>query len=559
MSNNKILVLEDASSSISVAYDCSKLEYNNQSKDDEIHQWLLTNRALFDKAEKIIIPARLGKDDSGFIGIYIGLHIRLTMEFGKSRYLPIAFVSESSKEDILTNQLENNSDIIGLLLFTRGIFLMSSFDLANNFIKKHILPSDETIFREEAKSKLVFKLPDRGHYLANKWGAFRLAKYAGLDLKVQKPTSLFFKYKEFLSNNEKIETKGAKSFLVEKPCLALLIDDQADAGWAECLDYILKVNVQGAGKARKLTTIKNFEDANNLNDYTKYDVIFLDLRLLPGEDRNNQIPDVEAFSGTKILKKIKEQNRGTQVIIFTASNKAWNIQKLIDFGADGYYIKESPEYVLSSKFSTDNFNAMIFAIRKCLSRSYMRDVFTIHKECSEFIHLNKKKKTTEYQAFYNRTLVSLDIAFEMLNKSADNQKYFNFAFLSYYHILEDYISQRENFVFVSNKECYVSSGARVIEEIPGQIKWTIEFHSDPNGSYFTNNQSFILSERAVGTLAKVSFVLVNNFSGDNADLKRWARINFIRNTKAGHGGDSQYVTVSEITDLLKLLKIVLTI
>jgi DNA-binding NarL/FixJ family response regulator len=31
--------------------------------------------------------------------------------------------------------------------------------------------------------------------------------------------------------------------------------------------------------------------------------------------------------------------------MFTASNKAWNMKALLDAGADGYYIKESPENI----------------------------------------------------------------------------------------------------------------------------------------------------------------------------------------------------------------------
>ncbi len=36
---------------------------------------------------------------------------------------------------------------------------------------------------------------------------------------------------------------------------------------------------------------------------------------------------IDDFTGTKVLKVIKEINPGIQIIIFTASNKVWNIEK----------------------------------------------------------------------------------------------------------------------------------------------------------------------------------------------------------------------------------------
>lgn len=51
------------------------------------------------------------------------------------------------------------------------------------------------------------------------------------------------------------------------------------------------------------------------------------------------------YSGAKILDEIKSDNFGTQVIMYTASNKSWNMRELIGKGADGFYIKESPNSI----------------------------------------------------------------------------------------------------------------------------------------------------------------------------------------------------------------------
>ena len=78
--NNTIVVIEDSKSNFSEDFKCQKFEYNNQSKDEDIHRWLIANKDLFINAERLIIPVRLGNEDAEHMGLYIGLHIRLTKE-----------------------------------------------------------------------------------------------------------------------------------------------------------------------------------------------------------------------------------------------------------------------------------------------------------------------------------------------------------------------------------------------------------------------------------------------------------------------------------------------
>ena len=65
---NNILVIENASSSISVKLKCDKIEYNNQSKDEDIHLWLISNKTILSAAQKLIIPVRLGTEDAEYMG-----------------------------------------------------------------------------------------------------------------------------------------------------------------------------------------------------------------------------------------------------------------------------------------------------------------------------------------------------------------------------------------------------------------------------------------------------------------------------------------------------------
>jgi len=558
--NNKIVVIEDYKTTFSAEYKCLQVEFNNQSKDEDIHNWLMVNKKLMYDAEKLIIPVRLGNEDAEFMGLYIGMHIRLTKELENVRFIPILFITDQTKEQILTNQISNLKEKSGLLLFTKGSYLLSAFSL-DEFLTKSISPIDEkTLIETVIPSLSIENSKDRGHQLANDWGAFRLAKFAGYALSLEKPTSLYFKYKESQTNNELVPESNTNIGVFNESCKALLIDDNADSGWMAILNYILKHKIVMPGKTSSLNVLRTFEEAMEFNNYINYDIVFLDLRLLKEEDKGQEIIDIEQFTGTKVLRKIKKINKGIQVIIFTASNKVWNIERLLEIGANGYYIKESPEFVLSPVFSKENYNELLSTVEKSLSLKFLRSVDNIHQKCSLFIAGDRLARNIRYQSFYDRSVASFEIAFQLLGKTIVDKKYLNFAFLTYFQIIEDFVIQRENFDFVSKKECYVgSSRTKVIDDSTGNLIWKLLYNQDRvNGDYFEIADEPKSGEVQIQTLAKVSFVLAFTFHKNNDYLKRWANLNNVRNTKAGHGGANGYVTSANIEGLLEIIELILS-
>lgn len=558
--NDKIVVIEDSKTSFANSYNCLQVEFNSQSKDEDIHRWLIANKQLMSNAEKLIIPVRLGNEDAEFMGLHIGLHIRLTKELEILRHIPILFISDQTSEQILTNQLSKHKEKSGLLIFTRGTYLLSAL-LLDEYIYKTISPISNIDLNELVIPNLIIESSkDSGHKLANEWGSLRLAKFAGHDLMINKPYSLFFKYKDSLSNNEIVPDTVNIIGLHNESCRALLIDDSADKGWSEILKFILRNRIINPAKAISLDIIKSYEDANYFTDYEKYDIIFLDLRLKEEEDQPNSIGEITEFSGSKILKKIKDKNRGIQVVIFTASNKVWNIEKLLANGANGYYIKESPEYVLSSKFSKDNYLELLLTINNCLKLKFLKQVVEIQNRCYHFIASDPRTSSRDLQDFYLRTIAALEIAFDLLEKTIKDEKYFNFAFLTYFQILEDYTTIRNNFDFVSNKECYVgSTRIRVIDNSTGINIWKLTYIKDrANGGFFKIAEEVNTQDVPVNTLAKISFILAFKFNKDDNYLKKWGQINNVRNTKAGHGGSGSYVSISEINWLLEIIELFLT-
>ena len=556
----KILVIEYSSSKVAASLNVRRLEYNGQSTDEHIQSWLVENKDVFDSIDKIIIPCRLGNEDAEFMGLYVGLHIRLTKELGDIRFVPLLFISSITKGEILENQITNNKIKSAFLLFTKGSYLVSISNLEER-LNESMNFIDELDFMENVIPNLsIENTKDTGHQLANEWGAFRLAKYAGHVMSINKPSSLFFKYKDTQTNNEIVPNPNISIGLLFEPCKALLIDDNADSGWSDVLKFILKQKIVNPVKVVSLNVLKTHEEAEIFNEYEKYDVVFLDLRLRKEEDLPKNIIDVDNYTGTRILKKIKSINRGIQVIIFTASNKVWNIEKLIQIGANGYYIKESPEFIISPKFSNDNYREFVKNIMDCLSLKILRDIDKFHKQWLRFITVDRPGRNIDYQQFYDRTIASLSIAFDLLENSVKDKKYLNFAFLVYFQIIEDYSSLRENFEYFSKRECYVANHTvKVIDDTSGDLIWKLTFKKDShNGDYFEINDEKKDVEFNVQTLAKISFILGFKFSRSNLDLKDWAKVNNTRNEKAGHAGKNLYVTQSEIKELIQILDLFLT-
>lgn len=552
--NNSIAIIAEGNQNLADEFGFIRIEYLQMVTDQKIDEWIKHFFSKYPDIEKIIIPVRLGKDDSDYTGLRVGLHIRLTKELGKKRLIPIMFLSEQTRNEIIGNQIFNSNEKTSLLLFTPGVKLIGSFDLN----KETIEGFNNHITEEDLKSQVLPKLlitnqREQGHQLANEWGVFRLAKFAGIELtSIKLPTDLYFKH-QFSKTTLNIQPHGnTKIGLQIKGCNALLIDDNANEGWKEVLEHILKSNINLYSS--KLDILTTYKDAVAYEDYESKDIIFLDLRLKPEEDRASESLPLEELSGLKLLHKIKGINKGIQVIILTASNKAWNMKALLDAGADGYFIKESPEIPVSDNASKMNYDNLVKAIKEALDKGYLKEIDKIHKKATEFIDIDYSTKNTNYQLFYDRSRSSLDIAFELLKYASKDNKYFNLAYLTYYQILEDYTSQIENFEFVSTTECYVDNRTKRVISLSSSARpeWSLKYVKDRNGNYF--QRTIIENEFKVESLAKISFVLAFKHHKDNTYLKSFGKIHQLRNTKAAHGGGS-YITIPEIKEILDVVKL----
>lgn len=446
MSNKNVLFIEDNGFQLAKIFDAISVRYENQDKDQAIEGWLIKIFEQYPNIEKIVIPEKLGKDDVDNTGLRVGLHIRLTENLKAHRFIPIIFLSETPKDTLIANQILSKRDKTATLLNTPNCKIVpidkdAIMEALANFKK----PLDEKRFKSEGLPNLIIETHrDRGHQLANEWGCIRLATLGGVELTQIVSSDLYFKYR--LASMQDGIGKIAispKTPLYSKDINVLLIDDNAKKGWEEVIKKILDKHIVDGSHKVNISSIESVEDfQRQKNDIEKFNLVLLDLRLSKNEENSSRAIKIEDFSGSKVLKEIKNINKGIQTIILTASNKAWNMQYLLDEGANGYYIKESPEIVLTDEFSVGSFSNFIDSVKSAINRHYLKAFFKSHKAMA----LVLKNLIPTANPNFKKTLEEIDkyleISFEMVyaaSNESDKKKSedsFGYAYLSLFRVVE---------------------------------------------------------------------------------------------------------------------------
>lgn len=280
------------------------------------------------------------------------------------------------------------------------------------------------------------------HSIANEWGAEILGKTinGGVNSEstaVRVTSSRYFKYSSIASLDAEdvatIATNKTSRFLMDKITVDktfnyLLIDDEASKGWENVL---AKLMPKAHGKVFSQKAHDYGDLPSELRDEIeagKFTVIFLDLRMAGVEE--DKVLQPADFSGMKILRTIKQHNPGTQVVMLTATNKSWNVKALLDAGADGYYMKESPEYHFSLKYSAANTRSLCETIETCVQHAPLQEIYSeimaltlpsdlditedIYGQLKLSFYLMKKATTDDEVAF---AYIALEQVFEIVTSA----------------------------------------------------------------------------------------------------------------------------------------------
>jgi CheY-like chemotaxis protein len=563
-------------------------------RDIAIHNWLVESW-LDSKISDAVNPALvLPANDINF---RIGAHIRLSYFDNKEQAcLPIVYVYPDSEGKSIMENWHTRFGSLSSIIGTKGVYLYAHHDLISYLNKpesdddlftshstSHILieplPCHDTSFKLDFLNKINLPPNDViGHHaLGNIWGAYVLDRVLKTNALHQNETfmrercKLYFK---LMAARHRASNQGTADELNELPKISLgqrkiaIIDDEAHKGFADVIKAYF-----GNPPADQLFIIKEKVDGYDaLSDKAKkiieegeIHLLLLDLRL-NGSDEEEQ-GNTGNYSGAKVLQKIKSMNKANQVIMFTASNKAWNMRALFDMGADGYYIKESAEGGFNWKESRSNALKLLFGIQACFSKDYLWNRIQCHKDIEEIIAAEPFGH--EEESFYENTLSNLEAAFNLLRISRNNDQYMNYAYLSYYRIIEEFVGA-SRFFSKNNNRFYVTKRDGSQHEVYNidteqselTYKGTSQFRFRETHlycPYFTVARSKDCQKPQ--TLAKVSYLLAFRYEKGNSELQKWGELNAIRNQIVAHPSKKtghlfvEKEEIERISDfLLKLLE-----
>jgi len=508
------------------------------------------------KYDCIFIPYSLSEENYlEFTGLRFACHIRLTPEFNNLQ-TPIVFFGYETENEI------NKLSEIGTILFSRGIYTtekisVQDFEKQMRFVVNNQSGIPEEIFLKQFTERV--NISPSGNYathhsITNEWSIYRWATALKIDdeyiqiIEKNISSNLYFKYlkaqfpiKETIDANNQIITEEGK---------ILYIDDEVEKGW----DIIF----------RKICTLKRYESIGNdfknldssrivesaitkVNEFNP-DVIILDFRL-HDDDFENISP--ENVTGYKILKSIKEINKGIQVIILSATNKIWNLLELQKAGADGFILKESPELSVEENYSKNAISEIYTILDDGLKRAkLLKKVVEQSKKITGFIEGGDYSKEFKQSVENN-----LAIAFKMLYESFTDKKYINYSYLQLFLIIEQLVNH-ESFLN-GDEDIRVKCGDKEIlvqQRYKNKVKRSIKLTS--NGKYEIVAYEFPSNKfKRADTNFKVSSVLIYRFGNPNSSTNSWTKIYENRNTKAAHFDrkNNRFINENEIIEVLNFL------
>jgi hypothetical protein len=420
----------------------------------------------------------------------------------------------------------------------------------------------------EMVSKLNIKAPANyatHHSVANIWGVQRWSEMLQYDIKSKDDDlkdQLFYKcLRARIGEPQKFNSKWRK----EKPSLLSFgfnpdenykiayIDDEYDKGWNSLLSNIFQSQhvdflpftefEEGLGKKDLVTRIKSFIDSCDADCY------ILDLRLHES-DFDNDI-DNDTLTGHEIARYIKRKNIANQIVIFTASNKVWNLkEELHKIGASGYVIKESPEQVYNRNQTYAIFQDFKKEILHACRQSFIKDYFNAIKDFGY----------TTLDSFINLLLI---------DKTENKKDVLSALILELMVFIEDYVLKHfeirdgDNLYLKDSSDRIANIGRKIRFRQVGEgddkyfekvsCKQTVEMLDDYYNCYARSKDE--KGRTYVLTIIIAVLYFYYEMPGDLINLFLYAKNE--RNTKIAHNGMEVSMTLDQVKSIFE--KIVLPI
>lgn len=371
------------------------------------------------------------------------------------------------------------------ILKTRGVKLINMRPIKIIESLGSINPLKENDIKHEM-GKIQLPVPQNyedSHSIANEWAIYRWANATDSeDSAIEKITNtiksnLYFKHLTTVYPPSEIklikedrlkfrdQLSGISDGLLEQKDINILyVDDEADKGWYEIMANIIHdVNKIGGFYylGEDLKALSQQDIINQVVNRVKEDsvnIVLLDFRLHKKDHDSHSIEDITCV---QILKKIKEFNAGIQVIIFSATNKVWNLLALQKYGADGFIIKEGPENSKEPSFTIQTIENFINTMSLCISNRYKESLCKIVSDLNN--NLEKGAKVHKIDKDYQKSVkLFYRMAYSSLPQSVDDPC-FDHSFMNYFRIIE---ATANEIIDVDNPE---------VKEKNGTMKYSFKF------------------------------------------------------------------------------------
>lgn len=505
------------------------------------------------EANSISFGINLDKDSKA--AMKAAMLIRLSIkELGRGALRPIVFVGS---KDIVEYVNEEYSDCVPQkysgILFTEGVYLVKDINAIDPLSLKSVDSSNYKCgFLDRIK---ILPLAETGnHTISNHWGAYQMMRHLDIDCpqndKIENIDAIYLRYLILSTLSEKkikavIEGVEDNQSNKVKPidCTnrkLLLIDDQ-DKEWLDVLQKFYEnseITVLGkddfTGDTSPYYTEETKKFLDNNGKINPFDLILLDLRL--GGIKEENLSNSEEISGMKILKSLMDKNPGRQIIMFTSSNKAWNMQRaIIEGGCLGYYIKESPLVLKTSDEINTNLENLKMISQLGFDRHFLVTLYSsINHQIKEKIDNLKeelkgisidsvdarygKQIKIDYKVDLDEIAKQIELSFSMI-KEATKSKIDDYTSIAYayvsleqcFEILKTWLPKSKS----TEYQAYLESKTNVFDSTAIRIKYL--FNADSKSNAFNSPFEHNNAENASVEL-KDLVKLRNNFMHLNKDL-----------------------------------------
>lgn len=463
-----------------------------QSDIDIQIDYFITNKIASKEISALFIKISLSSNYLELLGLRLGLHLRLSFRHPHLQELPIIFLCEDSLDELC--RIYTYPEI----LFRQGVYITSEkFTNVQSIFELISIGNLTGCDSIESFINRLNILPPANylshHSISNEWSILRWAKVLDIPdgnslLQEVRNNIESLLYYKFLQSKYPIKSEPNKAiFKIQGKGKILYIDDEWNKGWKVVFNNFLSISPN----LEKDFEVFEYDFKDKTEDLIIKDcekkikdsdpaIVILDLRLADSDFETNK--KTNSLTGFKILKIIKEMNPGIRVIVFTASNKVWNLLELQNEGADGFVLKESPELGVNENYTKTSVEKFALLIQEQLKYQFQKELFIKCKEIKRDLLRNTNEENKDYNKLINTLVKQIDIIYSSISLiNLKKQITLDIVFLTCYNFLELF----KNYYLIYKKDYRYYLGVEDIDLIRYNVSGgTVE----SNGPFIANGR-----------------------------------------------------------------------